>query len=462
MANHNIKDMTKGSPAKLIFSFALPLMLGNMFQQLYTIVDTAIVGRYVGVEALAAVGAADWPNWMILGLVTGFAQGFCILISQRFGAGDLGGMRRSVSHTYMLGTVLAVIVTVIAHLVAQPILTLLNTPDNVMKGAITYLRISYSGIVVIMAYNVLSSVLRALGDSKTPLYAMIIASIVNVILDLLFVRGFDWGIAGAAVATVIAQCVSALYCFFVIRRIDLLRLRRDDWQVDKPTARRLVRLGAPMAFQNAIIAVGGFAVQYVINGFGFVFMAGFTATNKIYGLLELAAIAYGFSMATYAGQNLGAGKLDRIKSGMRSALLMGIGTSVVISALMLIFGKPILSIFISGEPDVAAEVLRVAYTYLSVMAWSLSILYLLHIYRSALQGMGDTFIPMLSGLLELVMRIAVAMTLPQMLGEAGIYLAEPAAWIGADVLLVIGYYARMRRLSKKYTDGRLPRHEIED
>lgn len=462
MANNNIKDMTKGSPAKLIFSFALPLMLGNMFQQLYTIVDTAIVGRYVGVEALAAVGAADWPNWMILGLVTGFAQGFCILISQRFGAGDHEGMRRSVSHTYMLGAALAVIVTLVAHLVAQPILTMLNTPDNVMKGAITYLRISYSGIVVIMAYNVLSSVLRALGDSKSPLYAMIIASIVNVILDLLFVRVFDWGIAGAAVATVIAQCVSALYCFFVIRRIDLLRLQRTDWQVDKPTARRLVRLGAPMAFQNAIIAVGGFAVQYVINGFGFVFMAGFTATNKIYGLLELAAIAYGFSMATYAGQNLGAGKLDRIKSGMRSALLMGIGTSVVISALMLIFGKPILSIFISGEPDVAAEVLRVAYAYLCVMAWSLSILYLLHIYRSALQGMGDTFIPMLSGLLELVMRIAVAMTLPQIMGEAGIYLAEPAAWIGADVLLVIGYYVRMRALSKKYTDGRLPRHEIED
>ncbi len=456
-----IKDMTKGRPAGLIFTFALPLMLGNIFQQLYTVVDTAVVGQFVGVEALASVGAADWPNWMVLGLVTGFAQGFCILISQRFGAGDSAGLRRSVSHTYLLGLIMAAIITLAAHLVARPILQLLNTPQNVMGGALLYLRISYSGIFVVMTYNVLSSVLRALGDSKTPLYAMIIAALINIGLDLLFVRVFHWGIAGAAVATLLAQCFSAVYCFLVIRRVEMLRLHKEDWEVDRPTVRRLIYLGTPMAFQNAIIAVGGFAVQYVINGFGFTFIAGFTATNKIYGLLELAAISYGFSMATYAGQNLGAGKLDRIKSGMRAALLMAVGTSAVISVLMLLFGKPILSIFISGTPEVTAEVLRVAYTYLSVMAYTLVILYFLHIYRSALQGMGDTVIPMLSGLLELIMRIAVALIVPRLIGETGIYLAEPAAWIGADLLLVGGYYARIRRLVRQQEARAAQPEEIE-
>ena len=444
-----IKDMTKGSPAKLIFTFALPLMLGNIFQQLYTVVDTAIVGQFVGVEALASVGAADWPNWMVLGIVTGFAQGFCILISQRFGAGDGDGLRRAVSHTYALGLLMGAIITLAAHLLAQPILTMLGTPDGVIGGSLTYLRISYSGILVVMAYNVLSSVLRALGDSRTPLVAMTIASAVNIALDLLFVCVFHWGIAGAAVATLLAQCVSALYCYAVIRRIGMLKLHRVDFRVDAPTVRRLLYLGAPMAFQNGIIAVGGFAVQYVLNGFGTIYIAGYTATNKIYGLLELAAISYGFAMASYAGQNLGAGRLDRIKKGMRAAVLMALATSAVISVLMLVFGKSILSMFISGEAAVQAEVLRVAYSYLSIMACLLFVLYFLHVYRSALQGMGDTVIPMISGLVELMMRIGVALTLSKVVVEYAVYLAEPAAWTGAAVLLIAGYYVRIHRLTRK-------------
>lgn len=444
----NIKDMTQGRPARLIFAFALPLMVGNVFQQLYIVVDTAVVGRFVGVEALASVGAADWPNWMVLGMVTGFAQGFCILISQRFGAGDMAGMRRNVSHTYALGLALAAVLTLAAHLAARPILTLLGTPDNVMGGAMTYLRISYSGIFVIMAYNVFSSVLRALGDSKSPLYAMIIAAAINVVLDLLFVAVFHWGIAGAAAATLIAQCFSALYCLLVIRRIELLRLSREDFAPDFAIARHLLTLGAPMALQNGIIAVGGLVVQYVINGFGFIVIAGLTATNKIFGLLELAAISYGFSMSTYAGQNLGAGKVDRIRRGMRAALLMAVATSAVISILMLVFGRSILSLFVSGEPDVVQQVLDVAYAYLSILAYMLCILYFLHIYRSALQGMGDTVRPMISGVMELAMRILVVMTLPKVLGELGIFLAEPAAWLGADALLIPSYYLLLRRQKK--------------
>lgn len=449
-----IKDMTKGSPAKLIFTFALPLMLGNVFQQLYTVVDTAIVGRFVGVEALASIGSADWPNWMILGIVTGFAQGFCILISQRFGAGDADGMRRSVSHTYLMGLILGVLITILGQCIAEPLLKFLGTPAEVIDGSITYLRVCFSGILVIMAYNVFSSVLRALGDSKSPLIAMIIAAAVNIVLDLVFVCIFHWGIAGAAIATVIAQCMSALYCYLVIRRIEMLRLKKSDFAFDSVTAGQLLRLGAPMAFQNGIIAVGGFAVQYVLNGFGTIYIAGYTATNKIYGLLELAAISYGYSMATYAGQNLGAGRLDRIRKGMKAAALMALGTSMVISLLMFVFGKGILSLFISGAPDVQEQVLRVAYTYLCVMASLLFILYFLHVYRSALQGMGDTVIPMVSGFLELVMRVSVALTLSGLIGEYALYLAEPAAWTGAAVLLITGYYVRIHKLGKQQKERR--------
>ena len=229
----------------------------------------------------------------------------------------------------------------------------------------------------------------------------------------------------------------------------MLKLHRADFQVDAPTVRRLLYLGAPMAFQNGIIAVGGFAVQYVLNRFGTIYIAGYTATNKIYGLLELAAISYGFAMASYAGQNLGAGRLVRIKKGMRAAVLMALATSAVISVLMLVFGKSILSMFISGEAAVQAEVLRVAYSYLSIMACLLFVLYFLHVYRSALQGMGDTVIPMISGLVELMMRIGVALTLSKVVGEYAVYLAEPAAWTGAAVLLIAGYYVRIHRLTRK-------------
>lgn len=228
-----IKDMTRGKPAGLIFTFALPLMLGNVFQQLYTVVDTAVVGQFVGVEALASIGAADWPNWMVLGIVTGFAQGFCILVSQNFGAGDYDGMRKSISHTFGLGFALALLITALAHLIAHPLLLFLNTPDDVIDGSLLYLRITFSGIIVIMAYNLFSSVLRALGDSKSPLYAMIIAALLNTGLDILFVWAFHWGIAGAAIATVIAQCCSALYCLMCIWRIKLLRLKREDWHPDQ-------------------------------------------------------------------------------------------------------------------------------------------------------------------------------------------------------------------------------------
>ena len=444
--SERMKDMTTGKPAGLLLSFALPLMAGSICQQLYTMVDTMVVGQVLGVEALAAIGAADWLNWMVLGIIMGFTQGFSILISQRFGANDADGLRKVTAMSALLSAIIAIVITAVSLLTAEPLLRLLNTPSNILPNSLSYLQIIFSGASVVTAYNMMASILRAMGDSRTPLYAMLVASVINIVLDIVFVMFFHWGIPGAAAATVIAQVFSCIFCFWVLRRMTILKMQKSDWQPDRVLCRRLFQLGLPMAFQNTVIAVGGLVVQYVINGFGFIFVAGFTATNKLYGLLELAATSFGFSMATFTGQNLGAKKFERIRLGMRSALKVAIVTSLIISVLMIAFGKTVLMLFISGDAGEVAAVLDVAYTYLFVMCTLLSVLYLLHLYRSALQGMGDTVIPMVSGVAELSMRIGCALLLPIWLGQFGIYFAEIAAWAAAAVILMIFYYRRMHHL----------------
>ncbi len=424
--------------------FALPLMLGNVFQQLYTLVDTMVVGRFVGVEALASLGAADWLNWLVLGIPTGFAQGFSILMSQNFGAGEQDELRRSVAMSIVLSAIIAAATLAVSQIFLVPTLKLLNTPENVLPGSILYLRIYFSGIPITMAYNLLSSMLRALGDGRTPLKAMIAAAITNVVLDLLFTVAFGWGIAGVAIATVIAQCVSAVYCFIATRRLSELHPRREHFDMRRDIVAHLLRLGAPVALQNTIISIGGLCVQYVVNGFGFIFVAGFTATNKLYGLLEMAAVSFGYAISTYTGQNLGARNFSRIKRGVKSSIKMAILTSAAIGALMLVIGRYILMLFVSGEPGEVEQVLAIAYTYLAVMSCCLPILYLLYVYRSAQQGMGDTVIPMISGAVELIMRVGAAMLLPLIIGQSGIYVAEVAAWAGAAVLLMLSYYKKER------------------
>lgn len=444
-----VKDMTSGSPTKLILGFAVPLVLGNACQQLYAMVDTMVVGRGVGVEALAALGAADWLNWMVLGIVLGFTQGFSILISHCFGANDLVKLRKAIAMSFVLGIVLAVLLTVVSMVMAKPILILLNTPENIIGQSLTYLTIVFSGIIVITAYNTFSSILRALGDSRTPLYAMIVAAIINIVLDLLFVMVFKMGVAGAAIATVIAQFFSSVFCYFAVRKISIIQITREDFKVDFVVIRRMMKLGTLTAFQNVVISIGGMVVQSVVNGFGFIYVAGFTATNKLYGLLELAATSLGFSVATYAGQNLGAKNYDRIKKGVKSSLIMALLISFALTGLLIPFGKSVLQLFVSGAPEVTMQVLDISYRYLFVMCCLLWVLYLLHIYRSVLQGMGDTFMPMVSGVAELVMRIGVALILPKLLGADGIYYAEVTAWAGAVVILSTAYYFKMNKFTRK-------------
>lgn len=438
--------MTEGNPSSLILSFALSLMAGNVFQQLYTVVDTMVVGKVLGVNALAALGAADWLNWMMLGIIQGFTQGFGIMMAQEFGARREASLRKVIGNSATLSVISVIILVILGQLLVTPVLRLLQTPEDIIGNTLLYLRIMFLGIPIVMLYNLLASILRSLGDGRTPLNAMIVASATNILLDLLFVVVFHWGIAGAAVATLIAQLVSSIFCMYHIRRIEMLSFVRSDFTLQKDLSGKLLYLGFPMAFQNAIISVGGMIVQFVVNGFGVIFIAGFTATNKLYGVLEVAATSYGYAMVTYTGQNLGARKTERIRRGVKAALLIALFTSLIIAGAMLLGGRVILGWFISGTPTEARQALQIAYYYLAVMSICLPILYTLHITRSAIQGMGNTLLPLVSGIAEFIMRAVTAIFLPVLIGEKGIFYAEVMAWTGATVILVISYFAVIRKM----------------
>lgn len=446
--NAKIKNMTEGNPLFLIVTFALPLMAGNIFQQLYTVVDTMVVGKAMGVDALAALGATDWLYWMVLGMVQGVTQGFAIMMAREFGAKQYENLRNVVGSSTSLSAVCALVFLIVSQLIARPILELMNTPDEIMTGALLYLRIMFFGIPIVMLYNLLACILRSLGDGQTPLNAMIVAALTNIGLDLLFVLVFQWGIAGAAAATLIAQLVSSLFCMLRIRKIDFLKLKKSHFLLKPYMAKRLMSLGSPMAMQNAIIAIGGMIIQMVVNGYGVAFIAGFTASNKLYGVLEIAATSYGYAMITYVGQNLGAGMIDRIRRGMRCAITVAIATSLVIGTAMLIFGEQIVGAFISGMPEEVIQATQVAYTYLAIMSICLPVLYVLHVTRSAVQGMGNTVLPMVSGIAEFIMRTAGVLLLPFLIGENGIFIAEVSAWVGADLILIPSYFITVKKIAK--------------
>lgn len=433
----NTKKMTEGSPLKLIFFFAVPLMIGSIFQQMYTLADTAIVGQLIGVEALAALGAADWMIWMVQGIVTGLAQGFSISVSQHYGASLQEELKKSTARSLVLIAFSTLFVLIVSQLTIKPILIFLNTPNDILSMTLIYIRIIFMGVPFIAAYQMFASLLRALGNSKTPLNAMLIASVINIVLDYIFVAYFHWGIAGAAIATIFSQLISALYCYRAVSKVELLQLEAHHFKKENQLDQVLFKLGFPMAAQNIIISIGGLCIQSSVNGYGLVAVAGFTATNKLYGLLELAAISYGFAVTTYVGQNHGAKLYERVKKGVRTGAILAILTSFIISILMLIFGKSLLALFISGENTV--QVMEVAYQYLCFMAAMLWTLYLLCVYRSSLQGLGNTIIPMASGVVELILRISGAFVWPIFFELKGLMLAEVSAWVGAAILLFLSY-----------------------
>ncbi|MFR7717904.1 MAG: MATE family efflux transporter [Lachnospiraceae bacterium] len=444
----HIQNMTEGKPIALIIAFAIPLMLGNVFQQLYSVVDSMVVGKFLGVDALAALGATTWPNWVILGFLQGLTQGFSIVMSQAFGAQDGKKLRRAVGNSAVLSALGAVVLFLFGQIFARAMLDSEYAGRNrtICHGVSADFVPRHS---VITGYNLFAAILRALGDGQTPLRAMAVASIVNVLLDLLFVTVFGWGIAGAAIATVTAQLCSCILCFNRVRKIEILALARSDFRLDGRLSKGMFILSMPMALQNLLIAGGGMIVQSVVNRYGMVFIAGFTAGSKLHGVLEIATSSYGFAMTTYVGQNLGAVRMDRIHKGVRSALVAAVVTSAVIAVTMLLSGHLILSGFVSGTEQEIAETISVAYRYLTIMCVCLPVLYVLYIIRSSLQGMGNTVWPMISGIGELIMRTSAALLLPAVVGETGVFLAEVLAWFGADVILISSYLVTVRKTEEK-------------
>ena len=439
-------NMTQGNPLKLLIRFSLPLMFGNVFQQLYTVVDTAIVGKGVGMAALAALGGVDWLNWMMLGIAQGFTQGFSVRIAQKFGEEDAVGLRRFMGQSALLSAILALVCVLLGQLALPLFLLFLQVPAELQSMANLYTRILFAGLPAVFFFNYCSAMLRAVGDGKTPLIAMAVASVVNIVLDILAVFVLKWGIAGAAIATLVSQCLSGCICIMKIWRTPLLKFSKSDLMPDKSTLRNLLAIGSPSAAKNMIIAIGGMAVMAVVNTCGTAFIAGFTSTNKLYGLLEICALSYGYAVITYVGQNYGAMRFDRIKAGIKSATVLAVATALVISALMFLFGRPITMLFISTEnPADALEAGNVAYHYLCVMASWLPVLYILYLLLSALQGLGDTVRPMISGIIELVCRVAIAIFVAYIGYESGIFFAEIIAWTGAVVYLWYHYRKRMKK-----------------
>lgn len=441
-------DMSKGSPAKLIFFFMLPILAGNLFQQFYSMVDTFVVGRFDGVQSLAAVGATGGMVFLILGFVGGLTAGFSVIVSQKFGAKDLEGMKKTVAMSCLSAGVLALLVSVLSVLTSKPLLLLLKTPKDILEAANAYITIIYIGIFATIYYNLLASVLRALGDSKSPLYFLILASVLNVIGDFITVVYLHMSVRGVAYATVASQSISALCCLlYIIKKYPSLHLGKKDWKIDLPLIGKLLRIGLPSALQFSVCAIGVLIVQASINKMGSNTVAAYSVGVKIEQLVTQPLVTLGMAMATFAGQNLGAGCLDRVRKGVRTGVLQTIAFSLISYALLILFGKPLARLFIEGDQT---QVIGQVVLYLQVVAIFFIPLGLIFIYRNTCQGLGSGLIPMLSSIQELIFRVLVVLTLPRYYGYLGICLSSPIAWLAAAILLVIAYHRKLRNLEKRF------------
>lgn len=440
-------DLTKGSPVKLLFSLAMPILMGSLIQQAYTLTDTFILGKFVNTEALTAVSCTSWIYWLIVGIFTGFTQGFSILISQNYGSGNMNEMRRSITMSFFLSLLLTIVVTFVSLISIHRLLILLHTPKNVIAMSERYLFIITAGIFITMAYNLLSSILRAVGDTQTSLIALIVSSIINIVLDIIFVVCFHAGVTGVAIATLIAQVFSCLVCLISIHKIPVIRLRKEDWAFHKEHFKTLFRLGFPLALQNIVISIGGLIMQGIVNSYGYLFTAAVSLTGKVTSLIQQAGVSFSVALGTYVGQNLGANKTKRIQEGVVKCLKINLLLGISISILFLFIGKPVLSAFLSMNDTSAAtnhQIIEMAYEYLFIQCIFLFTVYILFTYRAALLGMGYTFIPMLSGFVELGIRLLAAIVLPALIGKKGVFWADGLAWVGAGALLMGSYYWKIK------------------
>lgn len=440
-------DLTSGKPGRLILMFTVPLLIGNLFQQFYSMADTIIVGRTIDMYALAAVGATGAIAFLILGFVQGVTSGFSVITAQRVGANDEQGIRRSVATSIILSLGVTVVFTILSVLTARPLLELMQTPSDIIDSAFNYIVVIYYGIFASVFFNLFSSIVRALGDSKTPLLFLIIACIINIALDFVCILVFNMGVAGAGWATVIAQAVSAALCLvYSLKRFPVLRLRREDWTFTWNFAWQHLRVGLPMAFQFSVTAIGVMIMQAALNSFGSTTVAAFTAASKIENIVAQPLNSLGVTVSVFAAQNYGAGKLARIREGVRKSTVFSLVWSVAGGLLVVFGGKTLTQLFI-GEAS-AAAVLDQSQYYLNVMAIFLFALGQLFIYRNVLQGIGRGGVPLFAGFAELLMRAFAAFILTGAFGYLGVCLANPIAWLGAVVPLAVAYFLYMHKVKK--------------
>ncbi len=430
------KSMTEGHPLKLILYFALPLILANLGQQLFQIVDAVILGQGVGVRGLSAVGAGDWAYFLPLWSVTALTQGLAIPISHAFGEKNLVKLRRLVGTSALLSVASSLLFVLVFLLVLSPLLQVLNTPADIFSDTRAYLAIMYLGLLIVTAYNMAGSVLRALGDSRSPFIAILVAAISNIALDCLFIFGFHWGVAGAAAATVIAQASALIYCLISLKRIPFLALKPDDFRPRWELVKEALRMGSTLCVQHAFIGLGGILFQSAINLQGSAFIAGFTAVNKIFGLLESSAISMGHAVTTFVAQNRGARKPERIRQGVKQSAFFSLLIAVFIAVMMFLLGYFIISLFVEKQSGQFDEVMRAAMNYLHAISLFLPTLYILFITRSMLQGLGQIVIPFLAGFLEFLARGSAALVFFPLWGPDVLYYTEPFAWIAAVLSLI--------------------------
>lgn len=443
-------SLTTGRPWRVILSFSIPLLLGNVVQQMYQFVDAVVVGRHLGVESLAAVGATGSLLFLLIGFAWGLTSGFAIPIAQAFGAGDGAAVRRSVATGVILTGITSVVLTIVAPLIAAPTLALLQTPPELMAEATIFTQISFIGASATMFFNYLSAIIRAIGDSRTPLIFLTVSCALNVGLVILMVGPLEWGVGGAALATVVAQAVSVALCLeFVRRRLPMLHLRRADWRVTRDDLREHLRLGLPMGFQASIIAIGTLTVQVALNTLGSEAVAAYTTASRVDGLAVAFLSSLGLASSMYAAQNLGGRRPDRIRRGVVEGTWMAIAAGVALGAIIIAFGAPMVRLFVGEGSD---EVVELAHLMLIINGcgyWALGVLFVL---RGALQGLGHTLVPTVTGVIELVMRVGAALVLGALIGFEGVALSNPLAWLGAIVLLVPAYVRAHRLLARMPVD----------
>lgn len=439
------KDLTQGSPVRLILGFAVPLLAGMLFQQLYNFVDTMIVGRFLGVTALAGVGATGSINFLVLGFCMGVCSGFAIPVAQRFGAKEESRMREFVANGVWVSALFATVITVLTVAYCRDILMAMHTPEDCFEEAYRYIVVIFAGIPFTILYNLLSGFLRSLGDSKTPLFFLILSSVLNVGLDLALILIFRLGVLGASLATVISQAISGLLCLvWIALKFPILHISRDEWRLRSKRIRELCAYGVPMGLQYSITAIGSVILQVAVNSLGSLAVAAATAGGKVLGFLACPFDALGSTMATYGAQNVGASRYDRLNRGLFAASAMGFVYSVAAVLIVWGFGPNLTRLFVTGEGS--AELIGLAQQYMVITVFFYPMLTLVNVVRFMIQGMGFSAFAILAGVMEMFARSAAGLLLVPVWGFPGAALGGPLAWVFADVFLVPAYFKCRRTL----------------